>query len=270
MSRAGTLGLGDSNPYEIFGTFAGLPAWQGGLTLLSAAPGIGKTSWLLRMVTEAAENRVPAVMGCYEHSAQELKYRIRKQAEARLGGAHGKTNRREVETLLAKSSEAVLLSLSPRDDTIRAVEEVLIKDYCFPEYGPAVICLDYLSRIPVIGLTGMLPENERIGQAAVDLKSLARRHGWTVIVAAAVSKDTFSGARGDLSALVGSEDVPYEADRVLFMQRDGEPGRCGCVKVVVYTEKDRTGPVRQYPLFFWGGRFFPAQPDEFSMHEEAG
>lgn len=266
MSRVGTLG--DPNPYEYFGTFAGLPMWPGGMTLLSAAPGIGKTSWLLRMVMEAAAGRFPAALGCYEHTAQELKYRVRKQAEAALSGAHGKPETRQVETLLARSSEAVLLSLSPRDDTIRAVEEVLIKDYRFPEQGPAVVCLDYLSRIPVIGLTGMLAENERIGQAAVELKSLARKHGWAVIVAAAVKKETFDRS-GDLAALAGNEDVPYEADRVLFMRRLGIPKDCGCVDVLVETEKDRTGPIRNYPLMFWGERFYPAMPDEFARHGEA-
>ena len=30
--------VGNPNPYEFFGTFAGVPFWGGGLTLLPAAP----------------------------------------------------------------------------------------------------------------------------------------------------------------------------------------------------------------------------------------
>ena len=52
MTRIGVTGIPDS--YHFFGTFAGLPFWGGGLTLLSAAPGIGKTSWMLRMLLNAA------------------------------------------------------------------------------------------------------------------------------------------------------------------------------------------------------------------------
>ena len=40
--RAGVIGV--PTPYKIFGEFAGLPFWGGGLTLLAAAPGVGKTS----------------------------------------------------------------------------------------------------------------------------------------------------------------------------------------------------------------------------------
>jgi len=58
MPRSGTLG--NSQPYTPFGVFAGLPFWGGGLTLLAAAPGIGKTSWLLRMIFETATLHIPS------------------------------------------------------------------------------------------------------------------------------------------------------------------------------------------------------------------
>ena len=56
MTRIASTGIPD--PYHFFGTYAGLPFWGGGLTLLAAAPGIGKTSWMLRMLLEAASERV--------------------------------------------------------------------------------------------------------------------------------------------------------------------------------------------------------------------
>ena len=72
--RAGVIGV--PTPYKIFGEFAGLPFWGGGLTLLAAAPGVGKTSWMLRMLFDAAAQNVPAAIGCYEHTEEELKYRM--------------------------------------------------------------------------------------------------------------------------------------------------------------------------------------------------
>jgi replicative DNA helicase len=86
MARIGVTGIPD--PYHFFGTFAGLPFWGGGLTLLSAAPGIGKTSWVLRMLLNAAALGMPSALGCYEHTEDELKFRLSKQAEAMIGGPH--------------------------------------------------------------------------------------------------------------------------------------------------------------------------------------
>ena len=74
MPRLGTLNT--PNPYAFFGTFAGLPFWPGGLTLLAAAPGIGKTSWMLQINFAAAAHNIPSAMGCYEHTAEELRYRL--------------------------------------------------------------------------------------------------------------------------------------------------------------------------------------------------
>ena len=71
MARAGIIG--NPTPYQFFGTFAGLPFWPGGLSLLAAAPGIGKTSWLLRVVFEASASGFPAALGCYEHTEEELR-----------------------------------------------------------------------------------------------------------------------------------------------------------------------------------------------------
>jgi len=72
MPRSGTLG--NPQPYTPFGVFAGLPFWGGGLTLLAAAPGIGKTSWLLRMIFESSSLHIPSAIGCYEHTPEELRF----------------------------------------------------------------------------------------------------------------------------------------------------------------------------------------------------
>lgn len=263
MPRAGTLG--NPAPYTYFGTFAGLPFWPGGLSLLAAAPGIGKTSWMLRMIFEATGRGIPAALGCYEHTPQELKYRLRMQAEAVVAGAHGLADESAIEKRLALGSESVLLSLSDKEDTVRALEAMLLEEYGFPEQGLALLAVDYLNRVPVVGLTGMLGEATRGGEAAAMLRELSRRHGWAVIAAAALKSDSF--AEGDeLSALLGDERVPYEADRVLLMRRANPLGNCDCVALNVHTLKDRTGPARTWQMHFWGKRFYPALENEFHRH----
>ncbi len=259
MARANVLG--NPQPYQFFGTFAGLPFWPGGLTLLAAAPGVGKTSWLLRAAFEAAVAGFPAALGCYEHTAEELKYRLRLQAEAAVAGPHGEADEIQVENLLAAGSETVLQELSDREDTLRAIEEILLEDYGFPERGPALLSIDYLQRVPVVGLTGLIGEDQRSGEATAGLRKLARRHGWAVIAACALRSEHFSNGH-DLSALLGDERVPYKADRVLLVERGGPPKECGCLTLDVHTLKNRTGPAGDWQMAFWGERFYPALKNE--------
>ena len=263
--RAGVIGV--PTPYQIFGEFAGLPFWGGGLTLLAAAPGVGKTSWMLRMLFEASTQAFPAAIGCYEHTEEELKFRLSQQALAFLAGPHGQANAFALEDKLAEAGNAVLLSLDDRRDTVRGLEDVLLHTYNFPEKGPALLTVDYLNRMPVVGLTGMIPLEQRSGEAAAALRAMSRRHNWAIIVAAALKSESFSLEEGfNLAHLLGDERVPYEADRVLLVSRAGEPAKCGCLNLVVHTLKDRTGPTRTWKLQFWGERFFPALAHEYDGH----
>ena len=149
---------------------------------------------------------------------------------------------------------------------MRALEDLLLHDYALPMYGSALVAVDYLNRVPVVGLTGMMNEEGRSGEAAAALRALARQHGWAVIAAAALKSDHFNDS-DDLSALLGDERVPYEADRVLVVQRNGEVRSCGCVPLEVITLKDRTGPPSRWPMQFWGARFYPALEPEFHKHD---
>ena len=269
MARIASTGI--PNPYHFFGNYAGLPFWGGGLTLLAAAPGIGKTSWMLRMLLECAFKRVPAAIGCYEHTEDELKYRLSKQAEAKASGAHGVIASMEVEAILAKGAEGVLLALNDKTDTIRSLEEALLKLYGFPEKGHALVLVDYLNRIPVVGLSGIQPVEVRSGDAAIELREMAKRHGWAVLAAAALDAESFTKESGiyDLSDLFGDERVPYTADRVYLISReDTHIGACGCVGLRVHTLKDRTGPIRQFEMQFWGERFYPALESERHFHNK--
>ena len=264
MPRSGILG--NPQPYTPFGVFAGLSFWGGGLSLLASAPGIGKTSWLLRMLFEAASALIPSAIGCYEHTPEQLRYRLFLQVEALICGPHAGVPQEKVETTLASASEAVLLSLNSQEDTVRALEDMLIHDYAFPLNGPALVAVDYLNRVPVVGLTGMMNEEGRSGEAAAALREMTRRHGWAIIAAAALKSENFKEG-DDLSALLGDERVPYEADRVLMVQRKSEVRDCGCVPLEVVTLKDRTGPPRRFTMQFWGERFYPALETEFHKHE---
>ena len=267
MTRVATTR--NPTPYQFFGTFAGLPFWPGGLTLLAAAPGIGKTSWLLRMLYEASVARFPSAIGCYEHTTDELKYRLKLQSQVAITGPHDVAELQAVEDHLALAGQAILLELSSQDDTVRGIEERLLMDFDFPRYGPALLAVDYIQRIPVIGLSGLLPEDQRAGEAAAQLRSLARRHGWTIVAACAIRAEHFSEADSNLSVLLGDERLPYEADRVLLLTRSYESLECGCFDLTAHTLKDRTGPIHTWQMQFWGARFYPAIGAEVERHRES-
>jgi len=260
MPRAGIIG--NVKPYRFFGTFAGLPLWGGGLTLLPAAPGVGKTSWAGRMILDAASAGVPAALVCYEHTAEELKFRLRQQALASIAGAHGEASEEDIQRRLAEAANAVLEPANKNEDTARSIEETLLNKYGFPRQGDALVVVDYLSLVPVVGITGMMVDpNRQGGEAAAELRAMSRRHGWAIICPAALEKENFN--EGDsLASLWGDERVPYEADRVLLVRPDGVKKECGCGKLVVHTLKDRTGPIRTWGLEFFGERYYCALPNE--------
>jgi hypothetical protein len=84
----------------------------------------------------------------------------------------------------------------------------------------------------------------------------------------ALEKDSFTVGE-ELSALMGDERVPYEADRVLLVRQDGEKKACGCGELIVHTLKDRTGPTRTWHLGFFGSRFYVAMEEEMDLHDES-
>jgi len=265
MARVGTIT--QFFPYEFFGMFAGIPFWPGGLTLLAASPGAGKTSLLLRVIFEGGMAGIPSALACYEHTEGELKFRLRRQAQAMVAGAHGDAKDSDTEKQLANCAAAVLIATDYKEDTVRGIETTLLQDYGFPDRGPAILAIDYLNVIPVVGLTGMIPVEYRSGEAAAALHEVAKRHGWAVIAAAALKSDGFEKEQPGLEDLFGDERVPYESDRVFFMRKRGSPRKCGCVDLTVHVLKDRTEVIRTWPMDFWGGRFYPALEAESQRHD---
>ena len=259
MRRAKFVGTSRENPYEIRGVFGELPYWPGSLTALVAAPGVGKTSWMLRTVAEAAAAGFPAAFCCYEHTPDELNHRLIKQAEAVVAGAHGEADEAAVQRVLSEWHGALLMELDDRTDTVRLLEHVLVENYRFPaspEAGFALVVVDYLQRVPVTDITGLIPEQTRAGEAAAALRSMARRRGWAVVAISAARAEAFHYRRAGLEAILGDERVPYECDRVLWAAVEELYG-CGCARWRVEVQKDRTGALRSFPMWFYGARFYP-------------
>ena len=269
MARLNTIQR--TQAYEVFGTFSAVPFWRGSLTLIAAPPGVGKTSWALDMVADAAAQGFPAAIGCYEHSEDELADRLRRQAAGRRFGPHPADPEDryspEVEELLAQAGNAVLLHLDGETDTLRLFEDLLLYDEGFPEHGPALVVLDYIQRAPVVNRMGQLvTDDTRAGEAAAALKRMALRHGWAVVGISAMEKPFFTTEDLErlrtqpdqaLATLLGDERLVYEADRVFVLYRL-EDLPCGCCyRWAWITAKNRLGRTGVRELTFWGQRTLP-------------
>lgn len=212
-------------------TLGGLEFFPGTLTLLAAAPGTGKTSWLLRIAAEAAAAKLAVEFVEYEHTIAELSLRLARQAEFVAG-------RRGVSPLEVAAAWAGLALKEASDelDTPRMVEDDAVRAFRLPASGPGLLVVDYLQRIPVPGA----PARAAAGRAAVELRKAARRRGWAVVAAAAVRAADYYRPGAALDAVLGDETVVYHADRVLFIYREGvEPGG---LRLRVRVVKDRFGP----------------------------
>jgi len=257
--------------YEIFGTFSSVPFWGGGLTLIAAPPGVGKTSWTLDMIADAAAQGFPAVIGCYEHTEEELGERLRRQAAGKIFGPHPEDPNDifapQVEELLARAGNAVLLHLNSETDTLRLFEDILLHDEGFPARGHALVVLDYIQRAPVVNRMGQLVgEGTRAGEAAAALKRMALQHNWAVVGISAMEKEFFTtedlerlrtNPEQALATLLGDERLVYEADRVFVLYRL-ETLPCGCCHRWAWlTAKNRLGPTGVREVVFYGQRTLP-------------
>lgn len=260
----------DASAYAVFGVFAGVPFWPGGLTVVAGSPGVGKTSWGLRMLADAVRQGYPAALACYEHTPEELKARLRAQTAGRLYGPHRQAGEdaTAVEQELAHLANGILLHLDSEMDTVRTVESLLL-DEGFPAHGPALLVFDYLQRAPVVNRMGAPVRDEyRAGEAAAALKRLALRRGWAVVAVSAVGKADFQhqdytrAPETALAALLGDERLPYAADRVYLLTRTGTLD-CGCChRWDCVTAKNRMGTTGVREMMFWGQRFYPFFPEE--------
>jgi len=266
----------DRNPYEPFAVAAGLPLWPGGLTLVAAAPGVGKTSWTLDLAAQVARSGSFAAFLCYEHTPEELRARLRAQTLGRLVGPHPRDTDRdafaaEVEAALARTARLFLEMPHDREDTPNRIEAALKQSI---PAGPALIVVDYLQRVPFVDPFGrsLTMQEGRAGAVTAAFKRMALEHDWHVMLIAALEKRHYT--TGDLhaalernpaaalAALLGDERVAYEADRVVVLFRTGNRA-CGCCYDGRYVvAKDRTGPVHSRPFAFWGRVFLPRMEHE--------
>ena len=239
----------------------GLHLRAGTLTLVAGQPGAGKTSWLLNISADAVESGHRAAFACYEHTVDEMAQRLHLQARAIAAeDAHREADEATVAQTLASWQGLVLVELDYETDTVRALEDHLIRQYRFPQ-APSpdecpLVVVDYLQRIPVTTIGGLVREETRAGEAAAALRAMARRRGWAVVAISALDAKSFTSDTHSLADLLGDERVAYESDVVVVITTANRFS-CGCNAWTVEFLKDRFAPAPRYQqMYYWGERYY--------------
>ncbi len=206
------------------------------LILVGGLPGIGKTVATLQWARHIAAVGLPVVYACYEHDEASLFSRLLLAEIGDLAQTSGDATSSEVRraaieagtdpsafneiargSLVMRAAKArmqsygdqlLLSSASPADLDVAALDQLL------EERGgdTAVLVVDHLQKVSSVAGTEVTVE-----EIAVELKSIAMRHGIAVIAVIGAAAGALGLRRLRLQHLQDADGVGYEADLVIML-----------------------------------------------------
>lgn len=244
----------------------------GGLYILAARPGVGKTSFGLKIVGNIAGNATAPHRALFV-SLEVDKVDLLKKLVSAEGGLEfkkieeGRLDESEMETLagtLAAIKHWKLDLMDVSDLTVQGLRSVVKRRKI--EYGDLdLVVLDYLQLLNASRPD--MNEYEKVSEISRVLKVMARELKIPVLALSQMSRDSEKGATTTsrppkLSDLRGSGSIEQDADAVIFMHRvdagDGQKNEAGGAetarKIQVIVAKNRFGPQGSVNM-----HFFPAK-----------
>lgn len=255
----------------------------GGLYILAARPGIGKSSLGLQIalsVARGADVRQPAIYNrglpvmlfSLEMSAVELGTRavsaLTKIDSSRI--AQGKIDLAQIEQVGRAHAHiaSVPLRLFDGSATIPRIRSIVRRlksknpNYC-------LVIVDYVQLVRTIRVKGVHQSRaELVGEMSHDLKQIAMDYGIAVMAVSALNRNMESDKRKPmLSDLRESGDLEQDADVVIFIHREfpggsvngkqksplrdgGEDQQTGPPKYSIIIGKNRHGAMGEFPIDF--------------------
>ncbi len=235
----------------------------GGLYILAARPGAGKTSFALSVVSNIAGGGHPQGVLFFSLEVDRLDL-VKKllSAEARLDFRAIETGMLEPEQqeILFNASQnmkAWALDLMDVSDlTVNTLRSIVKRRMLESQGGLKLVVIDYLQLLS--GSRPDMNEYEKVSEISRVLKILARELRVPVVALSQMSRDSEKGTGGTpreprLSDLRGSGTIEQDADAVIFIHRvdQGEGSERRDMKIVI--AKNRFGPIGSCPM-----HFFPA------------
>ena len=261
----------------------------GGLYILAARPGVGKTSFGLKIVGNIAghlDSKHRALFVSLEVDKVDLLKKLvsaeggldfKKIEEGRLDEAEMELLANTLTTL--KSWKLDLMDVS--DLTVQGLRSV-VKRRKLETGDLDLVVLDYLQLLNASRPD--MNEYEKVSEISRVLKVMARELKIPVLALSQMSRDAEKGATTSarppkLSDLRGSGSIEQDADAVIFMHRvdagDGQKNESGGAdtarKIQVIVAKNRFGPQGSVNMHFFPAkmRFEMAAPDGMDDADES-
>jgi replicative DNA helicase len=254
----------------------------GGLYVLAARPGVGKTSFALKIASNVCnhpERRNRTLFISLEVDRVDL---LKKLFSAEAGIEFEKLERgtllqpHELETLAETSKrlgEWPLDLMDVSDLTVHALRSAVKRRKLDADAGCDLLMIDYLQLLKET--RSDMHEYEKVSEITRVLKVMARELKIPVVALSQMSRDSEKGASDKprapkLSDLRGSGTIEQDADAVIFLHRvdsgDGgkDEGVDACRRIEVVVAKNRFGPQGKAAMNFFPAkmRFTPAAAED--------
>jgi replicative DNA helicase len=245
---------------------------DGDFNIIGARPGMGKTSLMLCCTLTAAELGKSAGVISAEMSAPQLGARmlaISGRVNAR-GFRTGKFHDEEWGRIVTATGRDASLPIRILDRSRPSIDEVRrVATRWKKQHGLQILFVDYLQRITAKGDK----RNERIGEVAVGLKTLARDLKIPVVCLAQVGRDVEKRANKVpvMADLSDSGEIEKEADQVAFLYRGSyyDPNVANPSDAELHIDKNRHGPCGKVDLTWIAQSMRYVNHDPHSSHSYA-
>lgn len=235
----------------------------GHLWVVAARPAMGKTSFVMNLVVNAAcEHKIPALVFTLEMASEELVERSL-GAEGRIQSERLRSGFLESRDMISLTKAGARLSDAPiclnaETTTLRGIRAEARRWRSNPRWFPAgeerlgLLVVDYLQ---LIEGNGKEPREQQIAQVSRGLKLLARKLRLAVVALSQVNRacETRADKRPGLSDLRESGAIEQDADGIAFIYRDEvynkESPDAGTAEIIV--DKQRNGPTGLVQLAFF-------------------
>ncbi|WP_165063103.1 DnaB-like helicase C-terminal domain-containing protein [Adlercreutzia sp. ZJ154] len=269
--RMDSLLSGISNMRPIASTgFSNLDAiiggWSQGVSLISAPPAAGKSTWVLQSVDHVARfsNRRVIFVSCEMPSVSLIIKSICRLSGERdtnalsfgevlsLSRKLADANNPRVKLLLS-AIETYTNEIAPQIatlDDIQSVDDLFRLYETFPEDEPAPLCVvDYL-QILRLQNADALSDYQEVARIMSSLCDLAKMHRIPVLAIASQNRGKRNTA--DFSALCGSSTLEYGANCVLFIEADeDEQNQQDCRFVTLKIAKSKYSRIGSFDMQFY-------------------
>lgn len=243
------------------------------LTLIGGPPGVGKTIFVVQAARNiAAAGKAIICVVCFEHSEVHLFQRL--ICLESVLGAGSPVTANELRAICSGAEQGGLqavLKSSPAAhqawaQLVRYWERLaLVKGHPFKTTlavldnylsflrasgERAVLFVDYLQKIPLIGLGTELTAERQIRIVTEGLKNLAMEHGVPIVAVAASDSAGLKGGQVRFEDLWGGSSIQYEPDVAILLNRGTDD------QVIFSIDKNRLGPTyRSFQMHLDGASF---------------